>query len=106
LFPLEFERPEELLDPLLLEVLRELLTGRLVLTLLELRVFVERTLLDARLELVREKVLCVAARPELYLVDLRTLSEVVVLSVLLTLFTKVLWLGEAVVLKMLLRTFS
>ena len=106
MFPLEFERPEELLDPLLLEVLRELLTGRLVLTLLELRVFVERTLLDARLELVREKDLCVAARPELYLVDLRTLSEVVVLSVLLTLFTKVLWLGEAVVLKMLLRTFS
>jgi hypothetical protein len=84
LFPLEFERPEELLEPLLLELLLELLTGRLVRTLLELRVFVERTGFDARLILVREKVRCVAERPELWLFDLRTLSEVVVLSVLLT----------------------
>jgi hypothetical protein len=65
LFPLEFERPEELLEPLLLELLLELLTGRLALTLLELLVFVERTLLVARLVGVREKVLCVAERPEL-----------------------------------------
>ena len=65
MFPLEFERPEELLEPLLLELLLELLTGRLALTLLELLVFVERTLLVARLVGVREKVLCVAVRLEL-----------------------------------------
>ena len=57
-----FERPEELLELLLLEILLKLPTGRLVRTLLELRVFVERTGFDARLILVREKVLCVPAR--------------------------------------------
>ena len=65
MFPLEFERPEELLEPLLLEPLLELLTGRLALTLLELLVFVERTLLVARLVGVREIVLDVAVRLEL-----------------------------------------
>ena len=65
MFPLEFERPEELLELLLLEPLLELLTGRLARTLLELRVFVERTLLVARFAGVREIVLCVAVRLEL-----------------------------------------
>ena len=63
--PLEFERPEELLEPLLLELLLELLAGRLALTLLELLVWVERTLFVARLVGVREKVLCVVVRLEL-----------------------------------------